>query len=50
VTLPIGEDGFGSRLVKATVEGQLRGHITRDWRPEGLFIQLDLPTAQIRQS
>jgi two-component sensor histidine kinase len=48
VTVPTAADGFGSRLVKATVEGQLRGEITREWRPEGLVVQLAIPAGQIR--
>lgn len=33
-------EGFGTRLAKATVRSQLGGEITRDWRPEGLSIRL----------
>jgi PAS domain S-box-containing protein len=33
-------DGFGTHLAKATVEGQLGGEISREWRPEGLSIRL----------
>jgi two-component sensor histidine kinase len=29
-------EGFGTLLARATVEGQLRGEISRDWKPEGL--------------
>ncbi len=46
--LPVAADGFGSRLVKATVEGQLCGEIRRDWRPEGLTIHLEIPADRIR--
>lgn len=33
-------EGFGSLLGRLTVKGQLDGEISRDWRPEGLVIQL----------
>ncbi len=43
-------DGFGSRLVKATVEGQLCGKISREWLTEGLAIRLEIPVERIRAS
>jgi two-component sensor histidine kinase len=33
-------EGFGSLLARATVQGQLGGEISRDWKPEGLTIRL----------
>lgn len=50
VNLPISEDGFGSRLVRATVERQLCGEITREWAPEGVTIRLAIPADRIRAS
>ncbi len=35
--------GFGSSLAEASVEGQLGGTLTREWRPEGLKVVADLP-------
>jgi two-component sensor histidine kinase len=35
-------DGFGTVLGKATVRSQLGGDIVRDWKPEGLSIQLSV--------
>ncbi|WP_122465827.1 PAS domain-containing protein [Brevundimonas lutea] len=35
--------GFGSSLAEASVEGQLGGTLTRDWRPEGLRVVAHLP-------
>lgn len=35
-------DGFGSLLARMTVKGQLHGEISRDWKPEGLTIQLSV--------
>ena len=36
-------EGFGSILTRATVTGQLRGELSRNWSPEGLVIRLSLP-------
>jgi len=35
--------GFGTRLVVASIEGQLGGRATFDWRPEGLRCALSVP-------
>lgn len=35
-------EGFGSLLARMTVQGQLGGEISRDWKPEGLTIQLSV--------
>ncbi|HEY6578659.1 MAG TPA: PAS domain S-box protein [Rhizomicrobium sp.] len=37
------DEGFGSRLVRATVEGQLGGRIVREWKSEGLVLRLCVP-------
>ncbi|HEY6815623.1 MAG TPA: histidine kinase, partial [Croceibacterium sp.] len=34
--------GFGSKLVRRTIEGQLSGAIAFDWAPEGLAIDMTL--------
>ena len=34
------DDGFGSRLARATVRDQFGGEFVRDWTPEGLTIRL----------
>jgi PAS domain S-box-containing protein len=36
-------EGFGSRLVRMSIEGQLDGRIERRWTPEGLDIELSIP-------
>ena len=43
VAPPIGKEGFGDLLVRATVTGQLGGDISREWKPEGLVIRLSVP-------
>jgi PAS domain S-box-containing protein len=36
-------DGFGTRLIEASVTGQLRGAFARDWRRDGLNATLEVP-------
>jgi PAS domain S-box-containing protein len=36
------DEGYGSLLERATVNGQLGGEIARDWTPDGLMIRLSL--------
>ena len=36
-------EGFGSLLSRGTVEGQLRGQLSREWAPEGLTLRLSVP-------
>ncbi|MPZ10087.1 MAG: PAS domain S-box protein [Kiloniellaceae bacterium] len=43
VTQAVDGEGFGSQLSRGTVEGQLRGSISRDWAPEGLTLRLSVP-------
>lgn len=42
-------EGFGSTLSKLSVETQLGGKLTRDWRPEGLVVRLVLPLASLNR-
>jgi PAS domain S-box-containing protein len=41
------KQGFGSRLMSLSVEGQLRGRLTRRWEPEGLVAELEIPLASL---
>ncbi|MFZ2031576.1 MAG: PAS domain S-box protein [Vitreimonas sp.] len=41
------QDGFGSFLIRATVEGQLGGAIERHWCAEGLEIMLSMQTSRL---
>lgn len=41
--------GFGSSVVRNTVERQLGGAVRFDWRPDGLECTLVLPPGQLRQ-
>ncbi len=38
--------GFGSELVKASIERQLRGTFTRDWLPTGLHAKASIPFSE----
>lgn len=38
--------GFGSRVLEATIRGQLQGSIAMEWGPDGLVCQLDIPLGE----
>ena len=42
VTAPAGAEGFGSKLVRRSIAGQLGGSIGYDWAPDGLIATLRL--------
>jgi two-component sensor histidine kinase len=42
-----GRKGFGSRVVDATVRGQLGGAVAWDWQPTGLVVELTLPAGKV---
>jgi two-component sensor histidine kinase len=39
--------GFGSNIIRTSVERQLRGRVTKEWRSEGLYCTLHMPFAEI---
>jgi len=41
------KQGFGSRLMSLSVEGQLKGKLTRRWEPDGLVADVALPLASL---
>lgn len=45
-----GSEGFGTWLSDGTVKSQLRGTLSREWRPDGLVITMAVPTAQLNGS
>ncbi|HEX7742118.1 MAG TPA: histidine kinase, partial [Sphingobium sp.] len=47
---PASGEGFGSRLMQLSVERQLGGRLTRDWRPEGLAISLWIPAQSMSRA
>ncbi|WP_162937778.1 PAS domain S-box protein [Indioceanicola profundi] len=40
---PPTRSGFGSLLVRTSIEEQLGGRLTLDWRPAGLYLEMRLP-------
>jgi PAS domain S-box-containing protein len=43
-------EGFGTRLARATVEGQLGGEIVREWKADGLELRLSVPAARLNST
>ena len=41
--------GFGSLLARRSIEGQLGGVLTYDWKPEGLLVSLSAPMERLLQ-
>lgn len=41
------KQGFGSRLMALSVEGQLKGTLTRHWEPSGLVAEVTLPLVSL---
>jgi PAS domain S-box-containing protein len=39
-------EGFGSKIINASIKGQSRGSVTFDWRAEGLRCALSIPCGQ----
>lgn len=39
--------GFGSTIIKTSIERQLRGRLTKSWRPEGLFCEVSVPVSEL---
>ena len=44
------QQGFGTRLMSLSVEGQLGGMVQRRWEPEGLRVELRIPLAALNRS
>lgn len=47
---PATSEGFGSRLMQLSVERQLGGRMTRQWRPEGLNLSLWIPARSMSRA
>jgi PAS domain S-box-containing protein len=43
------KQGFGSRLMSLSVEGQLRGTLNRRWEGSGLVAEVEIPLASLRR-
>lgn len=44
------KEGFGSRLISISTEGQLGGSIAKSWEPDGLRADIRLPLAALARS
>jgi hypothetical protein len=42
------KEGFGSRVLEATLGNQLGGTIARQWPPAGLLLEASLPLDRVR--
>ena len=40
--------GFGSKLIRGTIEGQFQGNIVHAWMPSGLSVTIKLSAAKLR--
>jgi PAS domain S-box-containing protein len=47
---PPSAEGFGSRVVSLTVEGQLRGEFERAWNESGMTLTARIPLTSLRRS
>ena len=43
----MGEEGFGTRMLRMAIEGQLRGTFTREMTPNGLVVAIEVPEASL---
>lgn len=41
--------GFGTRLIESTVIHQLKGTLARDWRREGVIVEIAVPLAKLAE-
>jgi PAS domain S-box-containing protein len=44
---PPRSSGFGSRIIRATIEGQLHGRLQQEWRSKGLLCVIRIPAAEV---
>jgi PAS domain S-box-containing protein len=49
VAAPPARRGFGTRVVDASVQDQLRGRVEREWLPGGLCCRLSIPIDRLHQ-
>ncbi|SMH33572.1 PAS domain-containing sensor histidine kinase [Mesorhizobium australicum] len=50
ITAPARQEGFGSRLMSLSVEGQLSGRLERMWEQDGLRVRVTIPARALRRS
>jgi PAS domain S-box-containing protein len=44
------QEGFGSRLMRISVEGQLGGKLVRRWEPDGVHVTVTMPRAAVTRT
>ncbi|MDX2235917.1 MAG: CHASE3 domain-containing protein [Hyphomonadaceae bacterium] len=44
---PPSREGFGAKLARVSVEGQLGGRLFNEWRADGLVVRVELPTRHV---
>jgi PAS domain S-box-containing protein len=49
-TTPPLREGFGSRLIALSVEGQLSGKLARHWESDGLRVEIEIPLRSLRRA
>jgi PAS domain S-box-containing protein len=49
-TTPPLREGFGSRLIALSIEGQLSGKLARFWESDGLRVEIAIPLRSLRRS
>lgn len=47
---PPTREGFGTQLAALSVSQQLGGTMEREWRPEGLFVRIDVPLGRLTRT
>jgi PAS domain S-box-containing protein len=50
VEAPDGQTGFGTQIVELSAIRQLGGKVERDWRPEGLCVEISVPLTSLRRN
>jgi PAS domain S-box-containing protein len=53
VEIPAGvpaHEGFGTRLIALSVEGQLGGKVRRSWEPDGLRVEIEIPATSLSRT
>lgn len=50
IKAPENAGGFGSQLIELSAVRQLGGSVRRDWRPEGLVVEIAVPSAALSRA
>ncbi len=47
IAVPPSTAGFGTRLVEISIVNQLNGRLSREWKPDGLIVTVDIPNTSL---